>query len=518
MNNKVISGSLASLMFFFMLFSGGQQANAQGMHVTASNLALGGGGSAYMTGYHANFVNPANLMLPDNNRRLTIGILGGLSTGAGGGLVNISMYNRHFTNGDLITATDAMSIADDWFGSGSDAMQNIGFSVGVVPLGASYRREDLNMAFSSAVRVRAMNTSGMSRGFFELALTGLNSQVFAEQRSVSLNTEFLTFAEWSFGFAMEVWRNQDEFTPGSQRVYAGAAPKILFGMDYAKISFASGLQVIGGDDPMVLHDFDYYIETTGSLTEELDDYYQDRRVLGDDDAQLGEYLNDDSFFSGGSFHGYGFALDLGGTWEWYMRDVSIPVIGSGPQILRASLSITDVGGINFRDNAGRFRAEDTFLWEGASVNFDLIDAEYDGKLSNYFEYVLEDSIGNDIYANFSPDDVSSHRVGLTPMINVGGALTMGRLDVMMDIGKGMNSRGVNSNRLYTALGTEYRLLNVIPLRMGMRLGGYSAMNLSFGTGINLPGFEFSVGMMTTPNSNRGGANIAAAWSGFVMRF
>src|SRR6056297_597630 len=42
--------------------------------LTPRNMALGGGGSTYITDYNANFYNPANLLILDNERSLTIGL------------------------------------------------------------------------------------------------------------------------------------------------------------------------------------------------------------------------------------------------------------------------------------------------------------------------------------------------------------------------------------------------------------------------------------------------------------
>ncbi len=490
---------------------------AQSHHGTSVNTALGGGGSAYITGYHATFINPANLMISDRETRVNFGIIGGLHSSAGGNLINIGLYNRHFTKGHTIDTERALLISDDWFGTSPLSTSKAAFGVDVVPLGVSYRRDD--MAFSIAARARTLGNAGMSKGMFELALTGLNTEVFSDPKKVNFNTEMLALWELSFGFAMQLWQNTDRNAPGSMRVYAGAAPKILFGLGYAKMGLESQLQVTGRElESSVVHDFEYYILTTGNLTDDLTAYYEERRVRGNKDAVLDDYLDDDSFSDLGGTQGTGFGLDLGATFEWYMRDVSLPVIGTGPQILRASLAITDLGGINFNRNPGDFRARDTFLWDGLSVDFEYIDEEFDGDLSNYLEYVLEDSIGSDIYGNFAPRDVSNHRIGLTPMFHLGGSLTMGRLGVMLDVGKGINNRGVNSRRFYTALGTEYRILKAVPLRFGVRAGGYSAVNLSAGTGLDLKNFEFTFGVMTTPSSTRRGMNLSAAWSGLVFRF
>ena len=501
-----------------LIFQPGYCAFAQGMHTTATSMALGGGGSAYVPGYHAAFVNPANLMLPERDTRITLGVLGGVRSSAGGSLVNISLYNKHFTKGHVLDSDRVMDISDDWFGTSRNAMGYAGADVSVVPLGASYRRD--RMAFSSAIRARTLSSARMSKGFFELALTGLSSKVFKDPKNVDLSGEFLGMWEWSFGYAMEVWRNSERFEPGAQRIYAGIAPKLLFGMGYARIGLESSLQVTGQNQGQarVHHEFDYKLLTVGNLTDDLEAYYQERRVRGNEDALLSDFVDDDSFSDLGGVFGTGFGLDLGATWEWYRGDIDLPVIGSGPQIIRASFSITDIGAISFDDNAGEFRAADTFDWEGVTVDFDYIDREHDGDVLDYLEYVVKDSIGSDIYGNFSSRETSSHRIGLTPAFTFGGAVTMGKLGVMLDIGKGINNRGVNSRRFYTALGSQYMLINAIPLRFGIRAGGGSSVNLSFGTGVDVRNFEFSFSVMTTPGSERRGGNIGAALSGFVVRF
>lgn len=48
--------------------------------VTPKNLALGGGGTTYITDFHANFYNPANLLINDRTKKVDIGFLSGTST------------------------------------------------------------------------------------------------------------------------------------------------------------------------------------------------------------------------------------------------------------------------------------------------------------------------------------------------------------------------------------------------------------------------------------------------------
>lgn len=505
--------SSISVILFILLFLVNETAQGQGLHLASRNTALGGGGTAYMTGYHANFINPANLMLSSQDTLFTFGFLGGLGTSAGGRLMNISLYNDNFTKGYVIDSEMAKSISDDWFGTKQNSMRHLGFALDVVPLGISYQRGD--MTFSSAFRVRTLGTLGASKGLFDLALLGPNNETFGNRRAVNIYGELLAMTEWSFGYAMEVWRNQEAFAPGTMRVTAGAAPKILFGYGYAKAGMNSHLQVTGqGMNTEISHDFDHYIFAVGNLSGDIQKYYDEEN---NEDIDLFEFVDDDSFSDLGSALGHGLGLDFGGTFEWYLQDVSYPVIGSGPQILRLSLAFTDIGSIRFKENAGTFRAKGSFLWDGLEIDFDEIDQNHEGDFFNYLDYVLEDSIITDIYGTKSIE-TSFHRVGLTPMINIGAALSMGKFNAMVDIGKGLNNRGINSSRMFTSIGAEYHIVNVIPVRLGLRMGGHSSANLSFGTGVNVKNFEFSAGFMATPSSKRSGANIAAAWSGFYFRF
>lgn len=491
-------------------------AEAQGTHMTSRNTALGGGGGSYITGYHSNFVNPANLMLDERGTRITIGVFGGLSTTAGGGLANIGVYNEHFTSGQIINSQNAAQISDEWFGSGPDGSRSLGFQVSVVPLGVHYQRD--NMAFATALRVRTMGTLSMSKGAFDLGLAGLNSDFFGDPRNVNMDNELVAVTEWSLGYAMEVWNSGGHFRPGSHRVFAGIAPKLIFGMGYVRLAMDSRLQIQSGENALLVHDFDYYINTTGDLTDDLNAYYQERRVRDNQDAELSDFVDSDSFSDLGSGQGFGIGFDLGATYEWYINDIDLPVIGSGPQILRASLSFTDIGSVSFGNNAGTFRAMDIFEWDGLTVDSDRLDQDFDGEFSDYLEHVLEDSIASDIYGNFAPEEISSHSMGLNPIINAGASLTMNKLEVMADIGTGLNSRGVNRNRLYLALGAEYNLLSVIPIRSGVRMGGYAGTSVSFGTGLNLKNFEFTAAFMNTPGSSSRGANVSGALSGLVIRF
>ncbi|MDX1636945.1 MAG: DUF5723 family protein [Balneolaceae bacterium] len=491
---------------------------AQTRHLTATNLGLGGGGTAYLNSYHANFVNPANLMLQNRSENnVTIGILGGVSGTGGGGLTNISVYNNYFTTGRTISDDLAAEALDQWFGSDPSNMRTAGLQLDVIPIGISARGE--GWSGSLALRSRSLSEFGVNRGFADLALNGLDSRLFSSDRPVDMTAEAMTFAEVSAGFAMKlvdipsilgIFKNV--------KLFAGGAPKLLLGTNYSRMNFNSTLQIDRRDSYIeaIRHDFNYTLETTGSVTEQLTNYYNDR-LDQTQDPVLGDYVEPE----GTDFYdvkGSGFGLDLGVTAQ---MEFDLPVVGPffrGPERLRVGASLTDLGSITYDNQFGQFTADDELVWSGFELDQDRIDNEFNGDENAYYEYVLEDSIGTDMYGGFAPTDKQSVTKSLPSMFNFGAQLTMNKLSVSVDLGTGFVDRSINTKRVSLATGVEYRLLGFIPLRVGMRNGGHSSTSYSAGIGIALNSFELSVAASSVANSSQHGSNVGAALSGLVFRF
>ena len=498
---------LASLCVVFLLITSTLFAQR---HTTARNMGLGGGGTAYMGDYHANFINPANLMLGDRNA--AIGLFGGISTLGGGNLADMSIYNEYFTTGRTLNEQLTMEISDKLFGSSPNGSRSIGANLDAVLFGINLKKG--NQAVSAAFRMRALSSLTMSKGFFELSMGGLNELYFNEYKNVDVSADMLMVGEVSVGYAREVWSSGTFGQQGSKRLYAGVSPKLLLGMNYYRTSFQSQLR-ISENEMLLSHVFDYNVESTGQVSQQLNDYHADRNTSGLDPV-FGDYLIlDDAASDLGSIKGRGLGLDMGVTYEMVMP--SVPFLGGDYQVLRLSLSATDMGSVNFSQDAGSFRGVGQFDWSGTRLDSEYIDAEHDSKFSNYSSH-LQDSIATHIYGNYSPEDIASLNVGLSPMLNFGAAYTAGKWNLMFDLGKGMNSRGMNSQVISSVLGVEYNLINIIPLRTGMRVGGDMPTAFSFGTGINLKFLDFTVGFMSTPNLHDNNLSVGAAWSGLVMRF
>lgn len=493
---------------------------AQSRHLTAQNIGLGGGGTAYQDLYHANFINPANLMINHSKRpKVTVGLAGGIYSNVGGSLVNIKTYNDYLTTGQVIEGPTRDNMLNQWFGENSSDLRSMNMDVGVVPLGIAVRNNSWSMGLTS--RLRVLGNSGYSRGLADLIFRGFDSDHFAEARAINSSQEFLVYNEISAGFAMTILRRDRLFGFGKNvKLHIGAAPKLIMGINYARLNLDSSLQIQDASSEQnarLEHNFQYSIEVAGDLSDQLSEFNEMRAQQMN--PAIGDYL-DPSAQDFTSFKGNSLGFDFGATLEMDIDHLSAFNLGifKGEKKVRFGVSLTDVGSVTIDDRTRSFTAADNFIWEGIEYDSETIDQQFDGDENKYFESVLKDSIGSDIYGNLITAEHSEFSKPLPMMLNVGTHLLLGKFSVMADVGKGYTSTGTNSERMYVSIGTEYRLLNRIPLRVGYRTGGHSSTTYHAGTGLEFRNFEFSAGVAASPDSKEYGTGLGAAWSGLVIHF
>jgi hypothetical protein len=453
------------ITFYTLLFAliAGTTVQAQIQHFNAASLGMGGGGTAYIDGYNSNFVNPANLMLKKHNRNnLKIG-LAGTGVRAGGGLVNIPVYNDFLTNGLTLDGTIREDYLSALFGStSSGATKGISTTVDVVPLGVSYRGEQ--SAYSVAIRSRALVNLDFSRGFYELGLYGFDGDQFADPRAVNFQFEAIGFSEVSIGYAREVLAIDNLLFAKNIKVYAGVAPKFMIATGYNRLNMASTMQVTR--DPAsnaavnIEHDFTYNISTYGDLGTELNDFRNE--LTNNPDAEFGDFVGDGTY-AGADFSGV--AFDFGGTVQ---MDISgIPFLDGplfGKKTLTVGLSFSDIGNVSFSDNPVLATNSNVFSFSGVPSGEDPED---------FFDN-LADSVKNDIYLDYEVNDADEIKYSLPGSMNFGAHLQMGKLGATLDYSVGYNGNGTNSQFSTLALGAEYRFFNFLPVRVGVRNGGFSS--------------------------------------------
>lgn len=504
------SNNMTRKIFFVLVLGAGlllgySKSYAQSTYLSARNLSLGGGGTAYMTGYHAIYINPANIGLYRGNSQFMLGIPGEINVSSGGPLLNVAIYNKYFTKGYQLTGSKLSSALSGWFGSNTSDSRALGFNVSVLPI--AYMHKTKVGTFGAALRFRTLGRISINKGLAEFMLRGLDQSYFSQSRPINFSEASYSIASLSISYAKE-------FSLGSnRRFYVGIAPKFIEGLTYFKTNFKSHLMMSG--DTLVQHQFQYNIYTVGSMTNDFQKFYNQRMNPNQNpsfsDIQFNSLAN-------GGIKGTGMGLDLGATYVYSFdgkitRNNEIPT-----HALVVSASITDIGGVNFKKNAQKFSASNTFKWDGLNPNYQQIDAKHDSSFSNYLNYVGQDSIARNIYGAFSPDNVHKIHASLPTMLHIGAYYKSGKLGLMFDYDKGMNKIGMNTLNSSLSLGAEYYLLSFLPLRVGYRTGGMTSNSFSLGTGIEFRNFHFDVGVMTVKNSQKNGYNLATAISSLILIF
>ncbi|MFP8488083.1 DUF5723 family protein [Gracilimonas sp. Q87] len=499
--------TLQKLAVLVLLITGllSVHASAQSRHFNAQSIGMGGGGTAYIDGFNANFVNPANLMLDTHKGRTQIGIA---NTGfkAGGTLANLSVYNDYLTTGLLIDDETRENMLNDWFGESSANTRQMAGTVNVSPIGVSHRRS--KQAFSIATRFRFTEDLTVNKGLAELMTYGLDADKFSVPTPVDFSSSTVAFAEISFGYARKVLEIPNLLFARDVKLFAGVAPKYLYGVYAADADFQSTLQMTRGGQASpftVNHNFSYSLNTVGQLSQQLQAF--EAAYYLDSDANIEDYVDyegDDV----GDLDASGFGVDLGATLEMDVSYLPIPLFINKDKILRVSMSITDLGSISYKKTPSRIFAEGEFTYQGA---------QNEDSFNDYFDN-LGDSLKTDVYGNFNAEETDGITHTLPGMYNFGASLEMGKLLVGLDYGFGFNNEGINSRRSVLNLGAQYRLFGFVPIRAGTTIGGYSSVAYSAGIGLDFDFLEFTVGASTVANSRNSGSSAAAAWSGLVVRF
>ncbi|MDR9416088.1 MAG: DUF5723 family protein [Gracilimonas sp.] len=485
---------------------------SQSRHYTSQSLGMGSGGTAYVSGFNSNFINPANLMLENQRANVEIGLFNfGLK--AGGTLANVAVYNKYLTSNNIITSENVgtsnesgirYDMLNEWFGESSANERELSTTVSIAPIGVSYRGK--KQAFSLATRIRITEDLTINKGMAELLTYGLDSDKFSTRTPVGFSTNTISFAEISIGYSRELdfFEIPDIAFAEDIRLFAGIAPKYLYGIYTTSMDFNSFFSM---QDNNIRHEFNYSLETIGTLSTQLQAYEEAYDL--DNDAELGDYvdtgeLTDD--FSSPQATGLG--MDIGVTAQMDVSSLAVPLFIKAPKRLTVSMSLTDLGSLNFDQDASSVFGEGDFTYTGAGNDDDL-----DSFFSN-----LSDSLQNDVYGQFNSDQTSGIEYSLPSMFNFGTSLQMGNLLLALDYGVGFNNNGLNSDRSVLNLGAQYKILGFLPIRVGTRVGGYSSATYSVGLGLDFNNLELSFGAATVSNSESYGSSLGAAWSGLVIRF
>ena len=454
-----------------------------------SMLSTAGGGPSYVRDTDALFFNPANLWLDERGSRFVVS-LGGVQAFGGGSLIQFSHYNDSFTNNQNLTTPQVQAILDDWMGSVEDGyIRNIGFSAEVVPLAVAFR--GYKWGAGLGIRTRAYTRAGFSRGLFDLILVGTDQE---GSFPVNMDIRSVVTTEISVGYS--------QFFP-QQRLAIGIAPKYILGLNYARTTMDSYVELSDGS---ITHNFDYVIQAAGNFNEDIGEsinLFESSGFLTDADPS--DFSNPFDAISGN-----GVGVDVGATYEVSKN-------------LLVSASLTDLGYIKWTKNADAVTPSGTsFEFDGLELDLDRIDEEYDGDFGAYVEDYFNDLV-NEAY-----DDVERTKGSFTSYTPAAFHASSswhalkGLFVVTAGTSVGLNKAAGNlSRRPSFYLGSEFhpgRRFS-FPIRTGIRVGGEGALTAGFGVGIQTPVYDFNIGLAGTPNTTLlgGGGRYMVGVSALTIR-
>lgn len=440
---------------------------AQPRFQTTKTLAMGGAGAAYMNGFEALFINPANIYHRRPNTSVTFGFAP-FNLQLGGPLLNMTAYNDNFTNGTSYSVSQLKNDIVPAFFNGEES-NSASVQLDIIPVGFTYGND--KFAIAVAARSRVIADTRLNSGWM-LLMGGLNEELFGTPTAMNMSFEALALTELSVGLAMPIFNMNTE--NGFHRLTLGIAPKYLMALSYAKLDLQSTMEVKSGE--YISHKINYELQANGGINDGIRNYISDKAsgnaVFSDLFDSDKKYFDNATDNIASPSNGTGIGFDLGLTYEWeptFNRDFKFKV----------AFALTDFGKVNFSENAGVFGANGEFRFDGLDYDTDRIDAEFDGDFKNYFEYIMKDSLANAGYGDLQERGTMFSR-SLPTMANIGLAVNWKNITYVLDIGKGFNDFGVNSTSMVFSNGVEAKF-GFFPIRAGFRTGGYAGSSVTFGT-------------------------------------
>lgn len=462
--------------------------------MTPRNMALGGGGSTYITDYNANFYNPANLMIQDRSGTLSVGV--GVIGLYVDGTQNFSDPNTQYQNfkdytelytpgSNTISDTDRIEIIDSNY-PGRTTLSDNKFRYDATLLGMKWLRE--NRAFSIALRTRTSSSFRVGQGWYSDSFKRNGNNELVVNRSLIHRQQSLH--ELSFGYA-ESFKFLTGLTSKLDNFIIGIAPKLVLGTGYQNAEWNNLYTGVGQTNGFQrIQNFTY--NATGQFGASTLSY-----LTGTPVAQaISQNFSPTSF----DITGFGAGLDIGVTYLITLgSDLSAIQRDGSPtrRSLRLSFAMTDIGFISYdNDNLSLSSSSDTSLV--SSIPNNLANEAFIGARGQYISFIDQFGEDNPLEGHtFSQNSFST----LLPMALHGGALLeINRLKLMGDVSVGLTNNAFNSTKLISSFGLELRPLSFLPLRGGIQLEAQRPEFISVGTAIETKKWDLSLAGILTPSS------------------
>lgn len=480
----------------------------------AENIALGSGGTAYLSGFESTFLNPANLAIPSHEGRLHIGIghLGLsyepiLSTAsASDQFSNFRRSLSPYTPGDnVITDTQRNELLDEHYPGNRNVSRHLNRADLIL---GGFLWQNRDEAYSFVIRTRIGSRIEIGRGWYSY---GYQNRDGTRIRDFTLTQQKQQLYEFSFGYGRE-FTIINGLIPRLSKLYVGIAPKFVISGMYHDLQFNAGYRETGEGDIIYNSDFSYH--ATGDFSR-----LTSRYLRGADPANsIGEILDRAPLSPAG---GYGIGFDFGFTYLIPLGS-GLPTEQPGRErsevtrSLRIAFSLTDIGILHYSDQPIRLSSSADSLQLPTQ---DVTGTMFTGAGGQYLFLFDEASSLPNPFRNSDIQTGPGFEGVLPTSANAGMLFELNRLKLMADLTLGLYNTAFTTTKLTAHLGLEIRPHRQIPLRFGTRLAAGTPINFGFGTGLESRYFDVTVGAQILMRSRTLTSEFAGgAFAGLQLHF
>lgn len=493
----------ASLMFSMLLISF-FSVNAQPV-LTPMNVALGGGGSTYITDYNANFYNPANLFIEDRLRTIDLGFA--ISGTYFNGVQNFTNLNEQRDNFEKyiyafkpgsysITADDRAEILkENYIRNRSTSLHQTRLDITLL----GFKIKNSKRAFSFAVRNRISSSFEVGKGWYSTELQSDDNRSFLNR---SLTHRYQSLYEFSIGLA-SVFHYFTDMTPRLDEFTIGIAPKFILAGSNLNARWNNEYIKLQNDTYQQVQDFKY--QDSGNFTDASTSYLSGIPAR----ASITQHITDELF----NPQGLGMGLDIGFTYLLTLGSDFSTLKETGQRTqksLRIAFSITDIGFVKYDKTSHLSINADTT--NGIPLPVTVASDAFIGAPGQFIDFIDQFSITNPIRNASNSKNLNT--ILLPTAMHAGVLLEINRLKMMGDLSLGLRNNAFNSTKLVASVGIEVRPLTFLPLRAGTQLATELPNYFSFGMAIETKILDISIAtqfVSKTFNENPtlSGATVAA---------
>jgi len=465
--------------------------------LNAENMALGGGGTSYLTGYETLFINPANLHIHEEAYSLQISAM------------QSSVYSEY-----LLPETDFSTRSDQLYSvflpyKSADPSLSMTEADRNTILGRNFPGNRSVAAFQSmtdhhwvglkwkgekrsygaAFRTRIFSKFELGRGYFSDEPVERGNRLITDR---SFRHQFQSMHEISFGYA-ESFDFLNGLSPQLSDFIIGIAPKIVIAGASVDAAYEN-IYNYDSETDQTDRSYQYNQQATGVFSENQPYFFQDQPID----------------FVEGSFSdllkpsGLGLGLDVGITYLiTFGGDLSVVQRETTPteKSLRLSFSITDIGAIY------QFEQPEEITTEKVEDTVDELPSVSDRQFTGApFEHLFFLDAQEDSPFNLSPEFSDDSYYSMLPTsVQAGALFQINRMKVMGDVRFPVVSHQFASKAPIVNLGTELKPLSFLPVRLGTRIAPHLPGYYSIGIGFEHRYFEIHTAL-TVKSSQIGPTN------------